>query len=120
MKLFLIFLFSLPLFSFQNSTVYTCKSLYRADVELSKEDQDKSLFDMYINKDGQYIRTSNSVVYKFSKQTPKYKLYRSAVKINGNTFQFKFQLLDDNRLYKSVQASGYNDLIIDYVVCKEK
>ena len=122
MKILLIFLFSLPLFSFQTQTIYQCKSLYRlisddnTHQKLSENEQGKSEFRLVISKDFKSLRSSDGMLYALKKSGD---LFVNKVKVNGKTLYFKIQLSKES-LYKSVYALGYGNLIHEYVVCKRK
>ena len=122
MKILLIFLFSLPLFSFQAETTYQCKSLYRlisddnTHQKLSKDEQEKSKFRFILSKDFKSLRSSDGILYRAKKNSD---LFVKKVQVNGKTLYFKIQLSKES-LYKSVYALGYGNLIHEYVVCKKK
>ena len=122
MKILLVFLLSLPLFSFQTETIYQCKSLYRlisddnTHQELPKEEQSKSQFELVISKDSKSIRSSDGMIYRVKKSSD---LFVNQMQVNGKTLYFKIQL-SKGSLYKSVYALGYGNLIHEYVVCKRK
>ena len=122
MKILLIFLFSLPLYSFQKKTLYQCKSLYRlisddnTHQELLKDEQVKSKFGFIISKDFKSLRSSDGMLYIAKKNSD---LFVNNVHVNGKTLYFKIQLSKES-LYKSIYALGYGNLIHEYVVCKRK
>jgi len=120
MKILLLLLLTLTLFAFDKSTIYECMVLYKGEVSLTQEEREKSIFELYVNKTAKYIRTSDAIVYKYSKTNPKYKLYVSYKEIQHKTLKYKLELVKDNKLYKIVSAKGYGDLLTEYVSCKEK
>lgn len=123
MKILLVFLFSLPLFSFQSNTIYQCKSLYRLSSgdnihqEVSKAEQLKSQFEFVISKDYQALKSSDGILYNKAKKSSD--VFVNQVQVNGKTLYFKIQLSKES-LYKSVYALGHGNLIHEYVVCKRK
>ncbi len=118
--LVLIFLFLLPLFSFENGVTYACVSTYRGDVALKKEEQVKSYFEFYIKKDGSYLRTSAKRIYDLVKKNVKEKTYISKQKSNGHILYYRMKFMDKNSLMKSVSVPGYGKLISEYVKCSPK
>ena len=125
MKIVLIFLFSLPLLSFQSETTYQCKSLYRINSDdnshytLSTQEQNSSRFEFVISKDFTSLRCSDGMEYAFKKRSLDRYLFVKKLHLSGKTLYFKLQLSKES-LIKSVYASGYGNLIHEYVVCVRK
>jgi len=120
MKLLLFCLLTLPLFAFENGVTYQCVSIYRGDVELSKEEQEKTYFEFYIKKDGSYLRTSSKQIYDLSASMNKGRMYLSKKKSNGRVLYYKMQFSDRNSMMKSVTVPGYGKLISEFVQCSKK
>ena len=120
MKYILLVLLTFPLFAFENGVTYQCVSTYRADVELSKEEQTKTYFEFYIKKDGSYLRTSSKRIYDLSTSMAKGRLYLSKTKSNGKVLYYKMQFSDKNTMMKSVTVQGYGKLISEFVRCSKK
>jgi len=120
MKLFLLLLMSLSLFAFENGVTYQCQSLYRADIELSPEEQAQTIFEMYIKKDGSYLKTSEPRIYDLAKTSNKGRLYASKHKSQGKTVYYKLQFSKGNKLLKFVTVPGYGKIISEYVACIKK
>ena len=120
MKLILLCLLFVPLFAFENGLTYKCMSTYRADVELSKEEQVKTYFEFYIKKDGSYLRTSAKRIYDLSSSMTKGRMYLSKVRSNGRVLYYKMQFSNNNTMMKSVSVPGYGKLISEFVQCTKK
>ncbi len=123
MKTFFLLLFlSTALFAFENGTKYKCQAIKRDNIELSPSQQLKTAFDLYIKKDGTYLKTSRPLIYDLtkSKLDSKDRLYIARVKVKGKQFYFKLQFTGKNTLLRFVTVPGYGNLISEYVTCTKK
>lgn len=120
MKYLLLCLLVLPLFAFENGVTYQCKSIYRADIKLAKEEQAKTYFEFYIKTDGSYLRTSAKRIYNLSSSMKKGRLYLHKTLSQGKILYYKMQFSDKNSMMKSVTVQGYGKLISEFVKCSKK
>lgn len=121
MKIALILLISLSLFSFEGKKLYQCAPKYRIvngnPHEFSLEEQQKNLFRVVFNKQMSHLQTSDGMIYTATSSNLKGKLYLKKMKVNGRSLTYKLKIASDRGMYRSVFVTGYGNLINEYVLC---
>jgi len=121
MKILLMILFSLSLFSFEGNKLYECSSKYRivngSPYEYTSDEEASSRFSLVFNKRMNRLKTSDGLVYAKAKK--KTTVFFKKLKVKGRSLTYTLKLASEHGLYKSAFVRGYGTLVNEYVLCSE-